>query len=1035
MLKHSDLTSRRIDQFLDTILAPDLIGSRSPLKIEINENPAVDQREAEAGPWKTVEKGHQYGPAYQVFWFRISGSSPSVPEGHQLGILADIGGERTVWRDNSPWCGIDREHTIMGLAEGERSWASLPTPEGDKLQIYIQVYTNNSETTVHGKEKPRSPLTETVQKAEAVVVNRPLLDLYYDVDFGKSLLSTLDQAGAGYARLLRGLNTITNEYRPGDSATIAICRRIFAETIRGLKGASEHTIVPVGHAHLDTAWLWPINITMKKMAHTASTQLQLLDRYPEYVFAHSQASQYEWLETQYPALFERVKAAIRRGQWEPVGSMWVEADCNLTGAESLVRQFLYGRRYFKQKLGYETQDMWLPDVFGYSAALPQILKKFNIQYFLTQKISWNQFNKFPHHTFWWQGIDGTRVWTHFPPADTYNASCEPKEVAFSVKNYKDHARSDQSLYVFGHGDGGGGPTERHLEFLRRGRLTASYPEVASGKRALDFFRDAKARSRDLMTWVGELYLELHRGTYTSQAANKLGNRTSEFLLRDAEWLSCFRPDYPTGYPATELEAAWKLVLLNQFHDIIPGSSVREVYEDSDKDYAQIKVVGDQVIAHALTKIGEAFDTSAFNRPVALFANADMVSQAEIPWPEEAVPVSIIAGDEHLPVQLVEEFGERKIIFPTPVSALGAVSVADLIDTVPTSKFRLKGSGRRIENSELAVKFDLHGNLTSIQSLEDGAEFIEPGKLGNMFQLLEDKPLFWSAWDVDIFAFETAQDLLKSESFEIVEKGPVRVAAEVVKKFGNSTIKQRISLGPTPGVRFDTEIDWHEEDKMLKVAFPLNVNAARATYEIQFGNVERPTHVNTSWDMARFEVCAQKWVDVSEGDMGAALLNNGKYGHDVRNNVLRLSLLRSAKAPDPLCDMGRHRFSYSLVPHYSNYNYAGIVQAAYAFNSPTRHAFLDHHAGEQGMLPPLVNCEDRNIVVEAVKRAEDSSDLVVRLYECHNTRGHAELSVARQILGAALCDLEENELSELEVTDGLISFDYKPFEIITIRVRV
>ena len=329
-----------------------------------------------------------------------------------------------------------------------------------------------------------------------------------------------------------------------------------------------------------------------------------------------------------------MKAAIKAGRWEVVGSMWVEADCNLTGAESLVRQFLYGRRYFRDKLGVETHDMWLPDVFGYSAALPQILAKFNIPYFLTQKISWNQFNKFPHHTFWWQGIDGTKVWSHFPPADTYNGSAEPKEVAFSVKNFKDHGRSDTSLYLFGWGDGGGGPTERHLEFLRRGRLAPNYPEIQSGKKALDFFRDAKTRSKDLMTWTGELYLELHRGTYTSQAANKKANRESEFLLRDAEMLGCFDPEFPTSYPQTELEAAWKLVLLNQFHDIIPGSSVREVYVDSARDYAKIREAGERIVEDRLRAIGERLTTQGMARPVALFQNATVVMQASIPWVAE-----------------------------------------------------------------------------------------------------------------------------------------------------------------------------------------------------------------------------------------------------------------------------------------------------------------------------------------------------------------------------------------------------------------
>jgi len=606
---------------------------------------------------------------------------------------------------------------------------------------------------------------------------------------------------------------------------------------------------------------------------------------------------------------------------------------------------------------------------------------------------------------------------------------------FSVKNFKDHARSDQSLYLFGFGDGGGGPTERHLEFLRRGRLAPNYPDVASGKRALDFFRDAKARSKDLMTWVGELYLELHRGTYTSQAANKRDNRRTEFLLRDAELLSCFDPGFPASYPAGELEAAWKLVLLNQFHDIIPGSSVREVYEDSDLDYKEVYKVGEALIQKSLKTIGSALNTTGMARPVALYQNAEMVTQAEIPWTEEAALASLVTEEDNLPVQLVEEFGDRKLIFATPPSALGAVVVGDLSDTPSTTKSRLKASNRRIENGELSIRFDQNGNIVSIQSLEDSTEFLEPGKLGNVFQLFEDKPLFWAAWDVDVFALETGQDLLRSESFEIVERGPVRVAAEVVKRFGNSTIRQRISLGPTPGIRFDTEIDWHEEDKMLKVAFPTNINAARATYEIQFGNVERPTHYNTSWDMAKFEVCAQKWADLSEGDQGIALINDGKYGYDIHGNVMRLTLLRSPKAPDPLCDMGKHRFSYSLVPHYGPYNYAGIVQAAYAFNAPLRSAMLEASEGERGSLPALVACDDRNIVIETVKKAEDSDDIIVRLYECHNARGHAELSCARILTGAMICDMEENEIGELDLEEGLVEFEYKPFEIITIKLKL
>lgn len=1034
MLKHPDLTLGRIRSFLGTVLIPLVTRQSAPLQIEINERECRDQADAEAGPWKVVGKGYQFGPAYRTVWFRLTGTVPADFDGLPLRVVAELGGERTVWRDNSPWCGIDVQHSDFGWMEGSAmAGGTVPARGGEAVSYIVQSYARNSETRVHGKEPPRQPLTETVSHAELVVIDPEVKDLCYDIDFGLGLLETMETNDPARATILRALNEVVNLWSRQGRDALPRAQKIIRDAMGSLNGEFKHTIYPVGHAHLDTAWLWPIEITKKKMAHTTSTQLGLLERYPEYVFVHSQASQYEWLEKDYPALFERVKEAIRGKRWEVVGSMWVEADCNLTGSESLVRQFLYGKRYFRDKLGVETEDMWLPDVFGYSAALPQILQQFDISYFLTQKISWNQFNKFPHHTFYWQGIDGSRIWTHFPPADTYNASAEPKEVVYAVKNYKDHARCDASLYVYGWGDGGGGPTERHLEFLRRGRLAPSYPEVALGKRALDFFREAKSKSRDLQVWVGELYLELHRGTYTSQAKNKRFNRQSEFLLRDAEWLSAFAPGYPAAYPAAELEAAWKLVLLNQFHDIIPGSSVREVYEDSDRDYAAVLATGDRIVADALTRFGERFDTSDMTRPVALFHNARVVTQGAIDWDAPEVPASLVTTEGASPVQLVEEFGERKLLFAVPEIAQGAVVVADLADT-PAPGPRLKSSPRRIENDLWSVRFDPNGNITSLQSLEDGTEFIAPGELANVFQLFEDRPNFWSAWDVDAFALETGQDLLKSESFRIVETGPVRVAAEVVKRFGASTIRQRISLGPTPGVRFDTEIDWHEEDRMLKVAFPVNVNASRATYEIQFGHVERATHRNTSWDLAKFEVCAQKWIDLSEGNQGVALMNDGKYGHDVHGNVMRMTLLRSPKAPDPLCDMGTHRFTYALLPHFGGLVDSEVVAAAYALNAPLRVQPLSPARGANGVVPAFVSVESRNLVIESVKKAEDTDDVIVRLYECHNTRGKAELVTALPVRAAYRTNLEERHATEIEVQEGTVRFDYRPFEIITLRLR-
>ncbi|MCB8932034.1 MAG: glycosyl hydrolase-related protein [Fimbriimonadaceae bacterium] len=1034
MLKHPDLTLRRIDLFLKTELEEHLLGARVPLQIEYCEVAHATQNEAKKGPWKVVEKGFRYGPAYRTVWFRLTGRVPAELANEPLGVVAEVGSERTVWKDNAPWRGVDVQHYVFPYSEAA-GVVPFDTKGSRKVEIYIQAYTRNAQVRVHLREPEREPLVEEVDRAELVVVDREISDLRYDVAFTRNLHEALEGDESAQATLLRAMNEVCNTFDREKRPTIARCRRVLKEALSSLPGEVKHTLTPVGHAHLDTAWLWPLEITRKKMAHTTATQLALMEEYPEYVFVHSQASQYEWLEKEYPSLFERVKKQIAKGQWEVVGSMWVEADCNLTGAESMVRQFLYGKRYFRDKLGVETEDMWLPDVFGYSAALPQILAKFNVDYFLTQKICWNQTNKFPHHTFWWQGIDGSKIWSHFPPADTYCADCTPVQILKSMRNYRDHARSDHSLYVFGFGDGGGGPTEQHLEFLKRARHAPGLPEIEGGAKALDFFREAKAQSKDLMTWVGELYLEIHRGTYTSQAANKRGNRFSEFLLRDAELLACFRERFPRTYPAAELEEAWKLVLLNQFHDIIPGSSVREVYEESDRDYAKIMEIGERVVRESLEQIGAKFDTQRHEKPLALFQNATTTTEGSVPWPKGDAPGALVCGDEELPVQLVEGFGDRRVVFQTPTDALGAVAVAHFEDEAPAAKSRLRARSRRIENDEFAVRFDSNGNITSIQNLEDGSEYVEPGKLANCFQLFDDKPLFWSAWDIDAYALETGVDLVKSDSFEIVERGPVRVAVEIVKRFGKSTLRQRISLGPTPGIRFDTEVDWHEEDKLLKVAFPVNVNSSRATYEIQFGSVERPTHDNTSWDVAKFEVCAQKWADLSEGDHGVALLNDCKYGHDIKGNVMRLSLLRAPKAPDPLCDMGTHLFTYVLTPHFGPHHYAGVVASAYALNAPLRHAWLKSNAGELGNLPPFVACDDRNIVVETVKKAEADGAIVVRLYECHNARGAAELFCARTPKAAWLCDMEENKLSELEVHDGMVLFDYKPFEIHTIRLEV
>lgn len=1033
MLKHTKTTLDRVRQFVERELREKLVADHVSLETQFCAGEYVDERTARKdGTWQSVQPGFKWGPAYREGWYRVSGKVPATWKGREIGLMyaepsvkfeRDGMVEATVWSENCPVGGLDYGHHVF----------RLPTASGgEKLDIALQTYAHNTETRVHGTEPPRVKKPEVFKGFLLALVAEDLWPLFFDCDFVLSLCESQSEDTPAFHTLLRALNDVCNVYDATKSQTVGACRRILREALSQLPDALGHTITPVGHAHLDTAWLWPLSVTELKMTHTAAVQLELMDRYPEHVFAHSQASQYEWMELRKPELFERVKRAVKSGQWEVVGSMWVEADCNLTGGESLVRQFLYGRRYFREKLGVETEDMWLPDVFGYSAAIPQILEKFGIKYFLTQKLSWNQWNKIPHDTFWWQGIDGTKVWSHFPPAHTYCANGTPKEILQSLKNYKDHARSDQSLYLFGFGDGGAGPTEFHIERLRRARNAPCLPRVERKRKAIDFFRSAYDSSQDLMTWSGELYFELHRGTYTSQAANKRGNRECEFLLRDAEWLACFADE---KYPADELERLWKIVLLNQFHDIIPGSSVREVYEDSAKDYAEVRKSGGALVESAIKRIAARLDTSKMDRPIAVFHNSALSSQAELPWPQGKAPKSLVIDGERHPVQLVDGLGDRRIVFRSPDAALGAVVVADLSDQRPTVAPRIKASPKRLENGEFSVRFDANGNVTSVRSLDDDpVEFVAKGALANVFQVFDDHPLFWDAWDVEAYNLESGEDLTKCESFELVEQGPVRGAVESVRTFGSSTIRQRVSVGPTPGIRFDTEVDWREENKMLKVAFPVNVNSSRATYEIQFGHVERPTHSNTSWDAAQFEVCAQKWADLSEGGHGVALINAGKYGHDIKGNVMRLSLLRAPKSPDPTCDIGVHRFSYVLLPHYDQIQHSDVVAAAYALNAEPRAVLVPKSNGKASATRPFVTTDSRNVVVEAVKKAEDSDRLVVRMYECHNTRGRAELLCTRKVKRAWLTDLEENEVAELEVNGG-VKFAYKPFEIVTIAIEV
>jgi alpha-mannosidase len=742
------------------------------------------------------------------------------------------------------------------------------------------------------------------------------------------------------------------------------------------------------------------------VARTATNVTALMDDHPEFIFVMSQAQQLAWIKEHRPEVFARVTEKVAAGQFVPVGGMWVEADTNMPGGEAMARQFVHGKRFFLDEFGIETEEVWLPDSFGYSGALPQLVRLSGSKWFLTQKISWSRTNKFPHHTFDWEGIDGTRVFTHFPPVDTYNAEFSGREMARAVRNFREKGRATRSLMPFGYGDGGGGPTEEMLARARRlGNLDGS-ARVRIEKPA-DFFAKAQAEYPDPPVWVGELYLELHRGTYTSQAKTKQGNRRSEHLLREAElWAAtaAVRAGYP--YPYQPLDRLWKTVLLHQFHDILPGSSIAWVHRQARATYAAVAAELEEIIAGAQQALVRPGAT-----PGAGTGPDDSIVFNAAPFERDGIP-AMAAGRPAAP----------------PAAVTGQ---------------HLPGGGFSLDNGLLRVVIDDRGLVTSVTDLAAAREALAPGATANLLQLHPDLPNEWDAWDVDRFYRNTVTDLTGVAELELVKAGePGAVATvRVTRAFGGSLVTQLITLrAGAKRVDFETEVDWHEREKFLKVAFPVDVRADRSAAETQFGHVFRPTHCNTSWEAAKFEICAHRFLHVGETGWGAALVNDSTYGHDVTSAVrvdggttttVRLSLLRAPRYPDPDTDQGVHTLRYAFVP---GAGIADAVREGYLINLPPRRI----RAPPAAPVPALVAVDNQAVVTEAVKLADDQSgDVVIRLYESHGGRASARLTADFTIGTATATDLLERPLSDagpLPVTAGsTVELSFRPFQIRTIRL--
>jgi alpha-mannosidase len=980
---------------------------------------------AGAGPFEPFTVGDRWGAAWETTWFRFLGRVPGEWRGAEVVLRVGLGyrgapgfgAEGIVWEDGVPVQGVSPKHPdfrVTAKAEG-----------GEAVDVLVEAAAN---PVADLDVRPAPSLDPDyggvplfrLDRAELAVRNTEVEALALDMAVLLDLYDHLPAGELRAARVLGALNEACNLVDPADVAgSAALAREALSGVLADRNGSSVHRLCAVGNAHIDTAWLWPFRETARKCARTFSTALRLMDEYPEYRFACSQPQQLAWVKEQYPALFARIKERVADGRFELVGAMWVEADCNVPSGESLVRQLVHGARFLEDEFGVTAGEVWLPDVFGYSASLPQIMRLAGIERFLTQKLSWNTVNRMPHQTFWWEGIDGSRVLTHFPPADTYNGVFSMEQLTHNARTFRDHRVAGGSLYLFGYGDGGGGPTRELLEKATRMWDLEGAPRVSLSTVSefwLSAASDLSTAGDDAPSWVGELYFEYHRGTYTTSGMSKRENRACELLLREAELWSSVRPSPWESYPAAALDAAWKDVLLLQFHDVLPGTSIAWVYRDSKERYEAVRAVASGVVDQAVGALAEGLagpGVAVFN-PCS-FARREVVDGVGM--------VSVPA----LGYAVVNPAGSEVPVAP--------VSVTD----------------RTLENAHLQVTWDDEGLLVSVWDKEAGREVLAPGARGNVLQLLDDRPVRWDAWDVEAFAGERAEDLVRLDSFAVVSAGPLVGGVEFGRSFGRSRVVQRMVLrADSRRLDFVTEVDWHEDRKLLKAAFPVDVHARRATYEIQYGHVERPTHRNTSWDLARFEVCAHKWADLTEpgGGYGVALLNDSKYGYDILGNVMRLSLLRAPVSPSPVMDRGRHTFTYALLPHVGDFRAAGVIEEAYALNMPLRVVPVGPGAGgggggsgAGGSGDPLgswsaFTVSDPGVFIEAVKRAERSDTLIVRLYEAWGRRVVASVATGLSVVSASRVDLLEREDSPVALDAGrAVTLDLRPFEIVTLRYKL
>lgn len=915
--------------------------------------------------------------------------------------------------------GIDMNHRDVLLSTAAKA--------GDVLELGLQSYTGILHTEFN--------LIVEMQEIDALIEK-----LYYDLWVPLAAFSRMDEDDKNRKDILEVLNNTINYldlrtpyseefYRTLQEASDYIDKALYSD----MAGYQDVIATCIGHTHIDVAWWWTVAQTREKTGRSFATVLKLMEEYPNYKFMSSQPQLYAFLKERYPELYEKAKERIQEGRWEPEGGMWVEADCNLTSGESLVRQFMHGKRFFREEFGVDNRILWLPDVFGYSGALPQIMKKCGIDYFMTTKLAWNQFNKIPYDTMMWRGIDGSEVLTHLittlgvnqPIKDfftTYNGMLHPDAIMGGWMRYQNKDINNDILISYGYGDGGGGPTREMLETsIRMEKGVKGIPKVRQ-EFARTYFDELKERvggSKRLPVWEGELYFEYHRGTLTSMARNKRSNRKSELGLMDLELLSVLTQE-TMGYPQEDLDAMWKVVLLNQFHDILPGSSIHEVYEVTKEEYDALAAQLAEMTAQRSKAIAGDGDA------VTIFNTTGQIR-------DDIVNLGALEGraliDTDGTIYPIQKTADGNVAFVRSLPSKGYKSfrVSDTADN--KTPFTLVGDNQ-LETPFYTIKLDEQGMFTSIYDKENDREVIQDGQRANLLRMYEDKPIYFDNWDIDIYYTEKFWDIDNVEYMEWTEIGTVRAVLDITRKASQSTIQQKIIFyANSRRIDFVTHVDWKEHQTLLKVHFPVAVHTDEATFDVQFGNLTRKTHQNTSWDVARFESCGQKWMDLSEGHYGVSLLNDCKYGHSVKDANMALTLIKSGIEPNPTTDQEEHDFIYAIYPHAEGWRAAGTVAEAYKLNQP----LLVQPQAKALEVFSYASVTNANVIIETIKRAEDGEGTVIRMYESENAYTKTKLTMNADFKKAFICNLLEETENEAVVSGKEIEVVLKPYEVVTVKI--